>query len=499
MFDIWAVARNIKSKFNRNDLLLTISLLIGYFLTRTIHLDNLPIFSDEGIYIHWAKVAWHDASWRFISLTDGKQPLQTWGTIPFLKLFQSDALLAGRMFSVFTGLFALVGVFCLIYYLFGKRTAFIGSFLYVITPYFLFYDRMALVDSGVNGFFIWIILLSLILVDTVRLDIALILGLLSGVGLLAKSSVRLFLLLGYGAVILTFKSSRKIMNFSILFGVSVVLALIIYNVQRLSPFFQFVSQKNNTFIMSVGELLSSPFAFFFTNIVHIPYFVFSEMGYIVALFGVVGLFLLFKNKNKYAIYFTILLIIPLIIISCISKILFPRYIIFFGTTLTILASYFLSQLKDKKNLLISISLILVSVLYFDYTLLFDNAKVPFPGVDRGQYLEGWPAGWGARDIVEYAKNHSTGRRITFLAEGDFGMTGDVLDTFILPTDNIGIKGFWPLGEEHLFASQKLLEKEDVYVVFGHRSKFPKHWPLTLIKRYEKPGNKSAIYFFKLTP
>ena len=298
MFDIWAVARNIKSKFNRNDLLLTISLLIGYFLTRTINLSKFPVFSDEAIYIHWAKVAWHDASWRFISLTDGKQPLQTWGTIPFLKLFQSDALLAGRMFSVFTGLFALVGVFCLIYYLFGKRTAFIGSFLYVITPYFLFYDRMALVDSGVNGFFIWIILLSLILVDTVRLDIALILGLLSGVGLLAKSSVRLFLLLGYGAVILTFKSSRKIMNFSILFGVSVVLALIIYNVQRLSPFFQFVSQKNNTFIMSVGELLSSPFAFFFTNIVHIPYFVFSEMGYIVALFGVVGLFLLFKNTQS---------------------------------------------------------------------------------------------------------------------------------------------------------------------------------------------------------
>src|SRR3990167_11077829 len=137
MFDIWAVARNIKSKFNRNDLLLTISLLIGYFLTRTINLSKFPVFSDEAIYIHWAKVAWHDASWRFISLTDGKQPLQTWGTIPFLKLFQSDALLAGRLFSVFTGFIGLVGMFAFLYYLFNKRTAFIGSFIYVFTPFFL--------------------------------------------------------------------------------------------------------------------------------------------------------------------------------------------------------------------------------------------------------------------------------------------------------------------------------------------------------------------------
>src|SRR3989304_9045503 len=149
MFDIFGIISWIKKNISRKDLLFIFLLVFIYFLTRLYNLDQFPIFSDEGIYIHWAKVAWHDASWRFISLTDGKQPLQTWGTIPFLKLFQSDALLAGRMFSVFTGLFALVGVFCLIYYLFGKRTAFIGSFLYVITPYFLFFDRMALVFSGV--------------------------------------------------------------------------------------------------------------------------------------------------------------------------------------------------------------------------------------------------------------------------------------------------------------------------------------------------------------
>lgn len=499
MFDIWGVVKGIKKQFTQTDLLVSLGLLATYFLTRLTNLSKFPIFSDEAIYIHWAKVAWHDANWRFISLTDGKQPLQTWGTIPFLKLFPNDALLAGRMFSVCTGLFALVGIFCLIYYLFGKRAALMGSFLYVITPYFLFYDRMALVDSGVNAFFIWIILLSLVLFDTLRLDVSLLFGLISGFGLLAKSSVRLFLMMGF-AVIFTDKkfSIKKLVNFSVLFGIGVALALLIYNVQRLSPFFQFVSQKNTTFIMTMGELLQNPFAVFFKNIVDIPYFVFSELGYVIGLMGLIGLIRLIRSKNKNALLFTLLLIIPTIIIAFISKILFPRYIIFLGTTLTILAAYWLSQIKDKTKCWVAIGVVILSILFFDYTILFDHAKIPFPPVDRGQYLEGWPAGWGAREIISYAREHSTGRRITFLAEGDFGMAGDVLDTFVLPADNIGIKGHWPLGEADLFKAQELLEKEDVYVVFGHTGTFPTHWPLKLIQKYEKPGGKSAIYFFKLT-
>ncbi len=499
MFDIWVVLKGLKKQVTQTDILVSVGLVITYFLTRTINLSKFPIFSDEGIYIHWAKVAWHDANWRFISLTDGKQPLQTWGTIPFLKLFENDALLGGRMFSVFTGLFALTGIFCLAYYLFGKRAAFIGAFLYVITPYFMFYDRMALVDSGVNGFFIWIILLSLILFESLRLDVSLLFGLMSGFGLLAKSSVRLFLMIGFASFLTDKKFSvKKLVNFTLLFGLGVALALLIYNVQRLSPFFQFVSQKNNTFIVTTAELMKEPFRYFVTNIVDVPFFVFSELSYMVGFMGLAGLVVLIKTRSRYALFFTIALLVPTIIIAFISKILFPRYIIFLGTTLTVLATYFLSQIKDKKKFWAAIGVVIVSVLFFDYTLLFDYAKIPFPPVDRGQYLEGWPAGWGAREIVEYAREHSTGRRITFLAEGDFGMTGDVLDTFILPTDNIGVKGYWPLGEEQLLKEQVLLEKEDVYVVFGHEDEFPESWPLEFIKKYEKPGNKAAIYFFRLT-
>src|SRR5207302_1922434 len=115
MFDIFTVFNWIKNKFNSKDVLLLFLLFIGFLVTRLINLEKLPIFGDEGIYIHWAKTAWHDASWRFVSLTDGKQPLQTWGTIPLLKLFPTNALLAGRLFSVITGLIAFAGIFNLLF------------------------------------------------------------------------------------------------------------------------------------------------------------------------------------------------------------------------------------------------------------------------------------------------------------------------------------------------------------------------------------------------
>lgn len=187
MFNIFDIFSWLKKNFNKKDGLLIAVVILSYFFTRLINIEKLPIFTDEGIYIHWAKVAWHDANWRFVSLTDGRQPLQTWATIPLLKLFPNNTLLAGRLFGVVTGLIALFGIFILLYYLFGKKSAYIGSFFYLFTPYFLFYDRMALMDSGVNAAFIWILFFSIVLVKTLRLDVALIFGMIAGLSLLTKS------------------------------------------------------------------------------------------------------------------------------------------------------------------------------------------------------------------------------------------------------------------------------------------------------------------------
>lgn len=503
MFDIEPIIKHIRKVITAKDLVIIGGIIFLFFATRLILLDKFPIFNDEGIYIHWAKVAWHDASWRFISLTDGKQPLQTWGTIPFLKLFPSNALLAGRLFAVSSGFVALCGMFALLYYLFGKKAAYIGSLLYIFTPYFLFYDRMALVDSGVNAGFIWILFLSIVLVNKRTLGEALSLGLTAGTALLAKSSVRIFLGLAVFAPILIIEKnwkqfSRKALNYIILLGIATGLAIVIYNVQRLSPFFHFVAEKNKTFIMTFAEFKATPFANFFNNIILIPEYIFWESGFIVPVLGLFGLVTLLKKNLRLAVYFLLWIVCPYIIVAFVSKVLFPRYIIFFASLFVILATYAFISIKNKIVIVCFIVAFVLSAGIFDYTIVKDYANIPFPPVDRGQYIESWPAGYGIKEIVDFAREKSKEKPVILLSDGDFGMAGDLLDTYLRPADRIWIHGYWPLEEKQLLENQKELDNNYVYVVMAHKLSYPKEWPLKLIYRFDKPGGKSVIYLFELT-
>ena len=411
MFDIFYIFKWLKKHITTIDVFFILVIVTLFFYSRLIRLDSFPIFGDEGIYIHWAKTAWHDASWRFVSLTDGKQPLQTWGTIPFLKLFPTNALLAGRLFSVTTGFVGLIGMFCLLFYLFGKRAAFLGTWVYLFTPYFLFYDRMALVDSGVNAGFIWMLFFSILLVKTERLDISLLYGLISGVSLLAKSSIRLFFGLSILAPILIIEKNikkflEKTINFLALFGISGVLALIIYNIQRLSPFLHFVEEKNKTFIMTFGEFLQTPFAYVKGNLPIIPYYLIAEGGLILFFIGLIGLLLLIKENRRLGVYLFLWFIIPYLVIAFFSKVLYPRYLIFLSSLLVITFSYVLSRIKNRLMLFGVIAFTIISISYYDYSILFDQTRIPFPPIDRGQYITGTTAGWGIKDIVNFARGKS---------------------------------------------------------------------------------------------
>lgn len=493
-----------KKNFNKRDLIWIAGIVGLFIITRVINIEKFPIFNDEGIYIQWAKTAWHDASWRFISLTDGKQPLQTWATIPLLKFFPNNALLAGRLFSVFTGLFALSGIFSLLFYVFNKRTAYIGSFLYIFTPYFLFYDRLALLDSGVNAGFIWVFFFSILLARTIHLDIALLLGMIGGIVLLTKSSAQVFLgLASLGPILFISlkhplkKNIQKTINYYVLYCIVIFISFVIYNIQRLSPFLHFVTEKNKVFLLSFSDFIHSPFLVFFHNITTLPLYVFWEMGFVMGFLGLIGWFFLWKKEKNFFFYFSAWLIFLYVGVSFFTRILFPRYLIFFSTLLLITTAFLFNFLKGKRTIITMGLVLFLSYFLFDYHILFNIKGIPFPPVDRGQYLEGWTAGWGIREIVDYARVRSQEKPVVILAEGDFGMTGDVLNVFLQKNDRIFIKGYWPLSEEAINNNRKELKNNDVLVVISHQNKLPTYLNMKLIKQYDKPNNTSSIYLLEL--
>jgi hypothetical protein len=111
---------------------------------------------------------------------------------------------------------------------------------------------------------------------------------------------------------------------------------------------------------------------------------------------------------------------------------------------------------------------------------------------------GITAGWGIEDILQYAREKAKLKSVIILAEGNFGVVGDMLNASLKKNDRIFIKGYWPLDTKELLENQKELKNNFVYIVFSHRQEFPLDWPIKLINQYPKPGSDLAFHFYELT-
>lgn len=507
MFNIFAVIKEIRKFFDRKTIMILVAVLSLFFLIRLTNLTNLPIFSDEGIYIEWSKIAWKDASQRFVSLTDGRQPLQTWLTIPFLKIFSYDPLFAGRLFAVLGGLFSFSGIFALTTYIFNKRIGYIAITLYTFVPMFVFYDRINLVDTWVGGFAVWTMLFSLLLVKYMHLDIALIFGILLGIGMLAKSTVQLFIVLSAMAIIVIIyknnlsKKEKLIatINYYCLLLISSIIALSIYSIQRLTPYFHIIGQKNHTFIISFEEFIKNPFHLFFNNLILIPSYIGSETGWFFMILATAGLGLFMKENKNYGRYFGLWIIIPVLLISFFNQVLFPRYILFVAVLLIIPASYILDYflVKTKYGLLLTV-IGIISILYPLYTIVFDAKHIKLPDID-GMYVNGTTSGYGMQDVIDFARRESKNHKVIILAEGNFGLAADSLKALMVPSDTFEVHGYWPLNLEKLKEYQSRLKDYKIFAVYAQKTEFSTDYPLKKIAEYTKPENKSIMYLFELLP
>src|SRR5260221_7286897 len=117
-----SMVRHLKKRY------LLWGIILIYLVLRLPNLTLQPIFADEAIYIRWAQIAKAEPSLRFISLQDGKTPLFMWAMAPNLVIFE-DPLFAGRLLSVMSGFFTLLGVYFLGKKYFNPKVGLLGAFL----------------------------------------------------------------------------------------------------------------------------------------------------------------------------------------------------------------------------------------------------------------------------------------------------------------------------------------------------------------------------------
>src|SRR3989344_656812 len=498
---------NMVKKY-RLELAILVLLTLAYFFLRLYRIMSLPIFTDEAIYVRWSQIARQDASWRFISLTDGKQPMFIWIALNLMRVVK-DPLLASRLVSVFAGFATMIGLFFLGREIFKNRwMGILSAFLYLIFPFALVYDRMALYDSLVGTFAVWSLYFEILLVRRLRLDVALILGMILGGGVLTKTSgffsIYLMPLL---LLIFDWKTkavSRRLIKFIALAALSTVLAYGYYSVLRLSPFFNIINEKNSIFVYSLRDWFTHPFNFFEGNIRGLWDWFITYLTWPFFVLVISSFFLSAKILRE-KIMLTIWFLIPFVSLALFGRVLYPRFIFFMTLFLLPLVAFSVyevySRLKNKYVSIVVLLAFLFLAIRSEYIILSSFSSAPIPKSDLEQYINDWPAGGGTREIIQYLSNESKKGKIFVASPGTFGsLPTFTTEIYLGENKNVEKKGYYPISSEFPQELADKSKKMPVYLFFSNQKEFElqiKNWPLKLIVQYKKGIGDSNSKLFRV--
>ncbi len=486
--------------------LLSVGVALFYWCSRLINLTIIPIFTDEAIYLRWGQIADSDPRWRFISLIDGKQPLLIWLFLPAFKLI-SDPLVAGRIVSVIAGFVGMTGLMIFSYILLrSKKAVLIAGLLYILMPFFVVYDRLAIYDALLAAISIWSLLFTYLLAKTLRLDVALILGTIIGAGLLTKSSALFFLLLlPVTLLLMNWKMKRKLTQF--LTWAGVVLAVLvqsqIYNsILLLSEFRHNIGLKNLQFIYSFSEFMVSPLVHTGGNLRGLTTWLVTYFTWPFAVLVVISVVWHIRTRWREGLFFLSFFAIPYLALAFFGKIIYPRFLLFMLPPLLISVILFTHHLLSHKHLskitFVIIGIIAIPLVLFDYALLTDPVHAPLPLADRQQFINDWPAGYGIAEVVSYLKEEAKKGPIVIGTDGTFGLYPMALELYLGTDRNVSFKPYWPLNEfpPDLLADAKT---KPTFLLFKERQDYPSDWPIVLINQYQRGDGPTYLKFFRVVP
>jgi 4-amino-4-deoxy-L-arabinose transferase-like glycosyltransferase len=434
-------------KLKLRDYLIILGLTAAYFVTRLYSLNALPIFVDEAIYSRWAQIALSDASWRFISLTDGKQPLFIWAAMPFL-YFIKDPLIATRLVSVLCGYLTIAGLWYAGFLLKDKRAGYLAAALGIITPFLYFYDRFAVMESMLTASGIWLFCLSYILAKTKRLDVALILGMAAGLAFLVKSPAQVFILLIPSAYL--FLSSdparftrRHLLKYFALLIVVYVLAEIINNIQRLSPWMYMITRKNGDFVISPLAMLKDHPYRIWQNFADSQRWLIAYLTLPLYGLSIYGAYKMYRATSRFLLV-SAWFWVPLAALITTALLYRPRYLVFI-VPFVLLYAVEAFPLKTKHRLLL-LAVLSVWPLRFIYQSYTTPLTMPLVKADW-DYVSGWAAGNGVKEISDWLvkRSRTVERDLDVYTEGTFGLLPHGVELYTSPrTKKIKITGLYPI-------------------------------------------------------
>lgn len=468
-------------------ILLLISAL--YFVVRLPNLTSQPIFADEAIYIRWAQVMRAEPTLRFVSLTDGKTPLFMWMMIPVFKVV-ADPLLAGRLLSVVFGYVTLLGVLAIGAKFVDKRVGLWAAFLVAVSPYMVFFDRMALVDSMLASFGVWACFFSLWLARSSRLDLAIILGFVLGGGILTKTPGYFNVMMSALALLsvrrkkVTWMKRLKLVG---LFVVVWVISMGVYNMLRLGPGFSSLASRNSDYVHPWSRLWTVAFDPFLPHLKDLGEWLPILLTWPVILLVLAGVVAMVVRRQMVALVVLLWALVPLLVELALLKTFTTRYILPSIPLLLLVgavgAEFILGKVKFRFKEVLLVGAVIIFAGAFLYYNLFDGSKLVLPRESKRGYFEEWTAGVGLREIAAYLDERSKHSKLVVGTQGSFGTLPDGLWIYFDKNPNVVIIG----GKLDLYKDLPVetKDKETYFVVNSSRADIVLNDGLELVSAYPK--------------
>jgi dolichyl-phosphate-mannose-protein mannosyltransferase len=379
------------------------ALVALYLFTRLRGLGLLPIFLDETLHVRWALLVsqgdkpW-DATWKW------GRALTIWlGAL--VSPWADDLLLANRLVSVAIGAATLLATVEIARRLLGSREALVAGLFYVLCPFTLFYDRMALTEAGLSAAFALTLLFSIRIAESGRSLDAALAGLMLALAVLVKAIGVIVLPIPLAALVVLGRLRARWKPLVLAYAVGlppVAVALRLFvaseNAQHMAQLF---TGGGGAFAAQLAQNLAEGAGWLWI----------WWTPPLVALAGVGAAVALWQRDRK-SLLLALLALYPLVAFSALLTWRMPRYLLPASAALLVLAAGALLRLWSwaagrlpagtprvaREGLLaIAVVLVLLPSLRLDRVLWTDPSRAAMPGPDRFQYVVGWPSGYGVRD------------------------------------------------------------------------------------------------------
>jgi hypothetical protein len=501
---------------NRNPFVVPVvasTIIVSYAVTRLVGITKLPIFNDEAIYIQWAVGVWRGHP--FAPLVDGKL-LHVWLCSLVVPL-AANPLWAARAVSILGGVMAMYACFHIGTRLYSQKAGLVAAALYVICPFTLFYDRIALPDNLLSAFAALTLLWSIALVQDGRWYYAWLLGLSMAAAILCKIPGLLTLPVPILTALLLANSPRARLMRHLALSYCIAVALTTLPIVRIVLT---THQYEKSILGENTAALVTQLAVNIRAIYEWLWFYWTPPVLILAILGLVFATLKLKRET---LLLAVASFLPILAFTAVSRILFVRYVLLATVPMLVLAGGITASVADyiglsgRSQFLLrldpfSILFLMIVALFawrVDWLLLTNPAVAPLPAAERYQYIEDWPSGYGVAEAADYLRSMArfTKGGIVVVHHEFTGTTNFGLAVLLMKEKRIAFRKLSIRAGEQITKLVTWSQAKPIFIVLNRPplGMAPGEQPditellkvADLIASYLKPGGRAAIDVYRV--